>query len=153
MGEFLAEFSLQAMGNRLKLVRADKGYGGENQMRAFCRKYDLNPSEWSKLERGIKPTVYIQTLVDWANKFNVSPTWLLFDIGRQELSLIKRMHQEKAAWERRAMGFRAVPPDERQKILAMSEGGLSDGRELKEATDEPKKIKPRSSRNHRKKAR
>ena len=88
MAEIVEFFSLRALGERLKQIRSDAGYGGFNQMRAFCRKFDQNPSVWSQLERGAKPQLYVTTLVSLCEKFDRSPTWLLYGRGHERLSVV-----------------------------------------------------------------
>ena len=84
----MESFSLEQMGERLRLIRAGKGYGGDRQMRAFCREYKLNPSVWGALERGTKPQLYVTTLARICEQFDVNPTYILFGRGRTHLSEI-----------------------------------------------------------------
>lgn len=94
----MAEFSLKEMGERLKQIRTERGFGEEGQLRAFCRKYHRNPTVWGQLEKGEKKTLYLQSIVELAEQFDISPTWLLFRIGKPQLSAIGKT--EDARWER-----------------------------------------------------
>jgi hypothetical protein len=79
-------FSLEKMGARLRLVRQQLGFGGDKQLRAFCREHKLNPTVWGKLEKGTKSTLYVQSVVSLCEQFDLAPTWLLFGEGPQRLS-------------------------------------------------------------------
>jgi len=81
-------FSLKNFGERLKLIRTQAGYGGDRQMREFCREFREDPSVWSQLERGAKPQLYVTTLVSLCEKFDRSPTWLLYGRGHERLSVV-----------------------------------------------------------------
>ena len=110
-------FSVAMFGERLKTIRDGKGFGGERQLRAFCREFKENASVWSQLERGSKPTLYLQTIVSLCNKFDVSPNWLIFGIEPQSLNEPSRAQELES------------PKSEANRLLDGSTGGKIGGAE------------------------
>ncbi len=50
----------------------------------FCREYDLSPSVWCRLERGLQ-TQHVKSMVTLCEQLNIVPTWLLFGVGPQTM--------------------------------------------------------------------
>jgi len=84
------DFSLEKLGERFKQIRESKG---PMSLRKFCQVYDVNASVWSELERGVKPQLYLTHLANLAEKFNISPTWLMFGKGEKSLKRISTKTQ------------------------------------------------------------
>ena len=74
-------YSPEKMGQRLRQVRNQLGFG----LRAFCREYNLSPSVWCRLERGLQ-TQHVKSMVTLCEEFNIAPTWLLFGVGPQTIA-------------------------------------------------------------------
>jgi len=74
-------YSPEKMGQRLRQARNQLGFG----LRAFCREYNLSPSVWCRLERGLQ-TQHVTSMVTLCEQFNIAPTWLLFGVGPQTIA-------------------------------------------------------------------
>jgi len=76
-------------GEFIKQLRLKRNYG----LREFCKKFDLDPSNWSKLERGrLIPPSDNELLKKWATHLGLKKNdkdWFLFfdlaSIARREL--------------------------------------------------------------------
>lgn len=79
-------FSFGDLGNRLREIRISLGFGGPRQLREFCREHKLNASIWGLLERGVKPEMYVSSLVKYSVQFDRNPSYLLFGLGPMRLS-------------------------------------------------------------------
>ena len=88
-------------GSFVKTLRVRQGIG----LREFCRKYRLDPSNWSKIEREtFPPPAESQTLVKWAKNLGLiekSQDWKTFfelaEREQQNKPIIKRLVQQGAA--------------------------------------------------------
>src|SRR5262245_51456000 len=70
----------QQVGGRLRHIRESRRLPNETVMN-FLIRHDLSPRlPWGSWEKGLKG-IDVQTLIEVCSKVDISPTWLLFNIG------------------------------------------------------------------------